>query len=137
MQEAAHTSPIPKIDYILECNLSTVMVDERREKIHGSRETRLKTEFSASVGTPPPFKDQGADAAPKSVEGEWISSPASGQRPKTPFTASMFSSCQAPSSQLTVGRSTAGKKSFRFQAGLETGTLCFSIMVLDHPTMPA
>ena len=48
----------------------------------------------------------------------------------------MFSSCQATSSQLTVGRSTAGKKSFRFQAGLEPGTLCFSIMVLDHPTMP-
>ena len=29
------------------------------------------------------------------------------------------------------------KNSFRFQAGLEPGTLCFSIMVLDQPTMPA
>ena len=35
------------------------------EKIHGSHETWLETEFSASVGTPPPFKDQGADPAPK------------------------------------------------------------------------
>ena len=28
------------------------------EKNHGSRETRLETEFSASVGTPPPFRIQ-------------------------------------------------------------------------------
>ena len=37
---------------------------------HGSRETRLEAGFSASVGTPPFFKDQGADAAPKAVGGE-------------------------------------------------------------------
>ena len=40
------------------------------KKIHGSRETRLEAEFSASVGTPPPLKDQGADAAPEAVGGE-------------------------------------------------------------------
>ena len=37
------------------------------KKFHGSRETRLEAGFSASVGTPPPFKDQGADAAPKAA----------------------------------------------------------------------
>ena len=41
-----------------------------KKKVHGSRETRLEAGFSASVGTPPPFKDQGADAAPKAVGGE-------------------------------------------------------------------
>ena len=40
------------------------------KKIHGSRETRLEAGLSASVGTPPPFKVQGADAAPKAVGGE-------------------------------------------------------------------
>ena len=39
----------------------------RQVKDHGSRETRLETEFSASVGTPPPFKDQGADASRMAV----------------------------------------------------------------------
>ena len=42
---------------------------KNKNKFHGSRETQLETEFSASVGTPPPFKDQGADAAPKAVGG--------------------------------------------------------------------
>ena len=40
-------------------------LDEK--KCYGSRETRLiyiEAEFSASVGTPPRFKDQGSDAAP-------------------------------------------------------------------------
>ena len=32
-----------------------------------SRFTSALAEFSASVGTPPPFQDQGADAAPKAV----------------------------------------------------------------------
>ena len=41
-------------------------------KLYGSRQTRLEAEFSATVGTPPPFKDQGADAAPKAVGGEEI-----------------------------------------------------------------
>ena len=44
--------------------------DEAHKKIHGSRETQLEAEFSASVGTPPSFKDQGTDAAPKAVGGE-------------------------------------------------------------------
>ena len=39
-------------------------------KFHGSLETRLEAGLSTSVGTPPPFKDQGADAAPKAVGGE-------------------------------------------------------------------
>ena len=44
-----------------------IITSKKKEKeIHGSRETRLETEFSASVGTPPTFKDQGANAAPKS-----------------------------------------------------------------------
>ena len=38
---------------------------------------------------------------------------------------------------FNCGSQHSWKKSFRFQAGLEPGTLCFSIMVLDHPTMPA
>ena len=45
----------------------------RRKQFHGSRQTRflyIEAEFSASVGMPPPFKDQGADAAPKEVGGE-------------------------------------------------------------------
>ena len=46
----------------------------------------------------------------------------------------MLPSCKGTSSQLTLGRSKAGKKSFRFHSGLEPGTVCFSIMVLDHPT---
>ena len=46
------------------------MPKKKKKKIHGSRETRLEAGFSASVGTPPPFKDQGADAAPKAVGGE-------------------------------------------------------------------
>ena len=44
-------------------------------KIHGSRETWLETELSVSVGTSPPFTDQGADAAPKGVGGEYRISP--------------------------------------------------------------
>ena len=43
---------------------------EVKKKIHGSRETRLEAGLSASVGTPPPFKDQGAATAPKAVGGE-------------------------------------------------------------------
>ena len=35
-----------------------------------SRFVSALAKFSASVGTPPPFKDQGADAAPKAVGGE-------------------------------------------------------------------
>ena len=42
----------------------------KEQKNHGLRQTRLQAEFSASVGTPPPFKDQGADAALKAVGGE-------------------------------------------------------------------
>ena len=38
------------------------------EKNHGSRQTRLEAEFSASVGTPSSFKDQGADAKNKCVQ---------------------------------------------------------------------
>ena len=38
---------------------------------------------------------------------------------------------------INCGSQHGWKNSFRFQAGLEPGTLCFSIMVLDHPTMPA
>ena len=38
--------------------------------VHGLRETRLEAGLSASGGTPPPFKDQGAAAAPKAVGGE-------------------------------------------------------------------
>ena len=37
---------------------------------HGSRETGLEDEFSAFVTPPPLSMDQGADAAPKAVEGE-------------------------------------------------------------------
>ena len=37
-------------------------------KIHGSRQTRLEAEFSASVGTPSSFKDQGADARKECVQ---------------------------------------------------------------------
>ena len=80
--------------------------------------------------------DQSADAASKLWEMSRSYPPQGGQRPKIPFTASMFPSCQATSSQLTVGRSRAGK-SFHFQAGLQPGTLCFPVMVLGHPTMPA
>ena len=36
-------------------------------EIHGSRETQLEAEFSASAGMPPPFKDQGSYAAPTAV----------------------------------------------------------------------
>ena len=42
-------------------------------KKYNSRETRflyIEAEFSASVGTLPPFKDQGADATPKAAGGE-------------------------------------------------------------------
>ena len=46
------------------------LITKELKKFHGSRETRLEAGFSASVGTPPPFKDQGADAAPKAVGGE-------------------------------------------------------------------
>ena len=49
------------------------MFRQKTKKNHGSRETLflyIEAEFSASVGTPPPFKDQGADAAPKAVGGE-------------------------------------------------------------------
>ena len=53
--------------------------------------------------------DQGVDAAPKRWEVSRSDPPPSGQRPKIPFTASMFDSCQATSSQLTVGHSMAGK----------------------------
>ena len=43
----------------------------KNKQFHGSRQTRrLEAEFSVSVGTPPPFQDQGADAAPKAVGGE-------------------------------------------------------------------
>ena len=38
---------------------------------------------------------------------------------------------------INCGPQHGWKNSFRFQAGLEPGTFCFSIMVLDHPTMPA
>ena len=38
---------------------------------------------------------------------------------------------------INCGSQHGWKNSFRFQAGLEPGTLCFSIMVLDHPTIPA
>ena len=41
----------------------------KKKKFHGSRETRLEAEFSASaVGTPPPSRIKGADAAPKRWE---------------------------------------------------------------------
>ena len=49
--------------------LSVMCLYAKKKKIHGSRETRLEAGFSASVGTPPPFKDQGADAAPKCKPG--------------------------------------------------------------------
>ena len=55
-----------------------------KNKFHGSRETRLEAEFSASaVGTPPPSRIKGADAAPKRWEVSRSDPPPSGQRPKS------------------------------------------------------
>ena len=42
----------------------------KNKKFQGSRQTRLEAEFPVSVGTPPAFQDQGADAAAKAVGGE-------------------------------------------------------------------
>ena len=49
------------------CNSVNLGHNSAKKMFHGSRETRLEARLSASVGTPPPFKDQGADAAPKAV----------------------------------------------------------------------
>ena len=79
------------ISYTGYAQLQRLLLLQKMIKNHGSRQTRLEAEsVSASVGTPPPFKDHGADAAPRTVGGEEIRPTKDGQRPKNPFTASIL-----------------------------------------------
>ena len=106
----------------------------RLKKFHGSRETRPKVQFSASAGTPPPswIKAQMQLLS----GGRWVDQTHHKVvKDRNPIHCIHVSLVPGHEFPINCRSQHGWKKSFCFQAGLEPGTLCFSIMVLDHPNI--